>query len=277
MSATLMQTKFEPWVNQEEVALSAHSLGALFDNSIPALRIRAFATPEECRSFAAAIDEVGMQHVYNFSNAQNETLSDYQTGYIGLTHYNFRHKPREAYFDEVALAYEFRNKVIERSFDPVQRIIDALNKLTHNHVSIAEEPDGQRLYAGIIRNAGGGGALHADFAPFTAPNLGIGQINAQISWNLWVEHPQQGGETTVHHRPWTPAAHESGIPEQYPLDDSLVEGAEKHVYRPEVGDVIFFNTRNPHEISPGASGDKPRLQIGSFVGRLPQGDLILWS
>lgn len=277
MSATLTQTKDEPWVGHEEPGLSATNLEALFDNRIPALRVRGFATADECQSFAAAIGEVGMQHVYNFANAKNETLSDYQTGYIGLTHYNFRHQPRQAYFDEVALAYEFRNKVIEKSFDPVQRVIDSLNQLTDNDVSVAQEADGQHLYAGIIRNAGGGGALHADFAPFTAPDLVIGQINAQISWNLWVEHPRRGGETTVHHRPWTPAAQQSGIPEQYPLNASLVEGAETHVYRPEVGDVIFFNTRNPHEIAPGARGDKLRLQIGSFVGRLPQGDLILWS
>lgn len=277
MSATLMQTHGEPWVNHEEVGLSAQSLDALFENRIPALRMRAFATPDECHSFVAAIDEVGMQHVYNFANADNEKLSDYQTGYIGLTHYNFRHQPRQAYFDQVPLAYEFRNKVIERSFDPVQRIVDSLHKASGKDVSIATEADGQSLYAGIIRNAGGGGALHADFAPFTAPGLVIGQINAQISWNLWVEHPDRGGETTVHHRPWTPDANEIGIPEQYPLDAALVAGAETHVYRPEVGDVIFFNTRNPHEISPGASGDKPRLQIGSFVGRLAQGNMILWS
>ena len=87
----------------------------------------------------------------------------------------------------------------------------------------------------------------------TAPSLVIGQIGAQISWNLWVEHPDVGGETTLHHRPWTPDPNESGIPEQYPLDAALVEGAETYVYHPSVGDVIFFNTRNPHEITPGGS------------------------
>ena len=58
------------------------------------------------------IAEVGMQHVYNFANADDEKMSDYQTGYIGLTHYNYRHQPKSAYFDEVPQAYEFRGKVI---------------------------------------------------------------------------------------------------------------------------------------------------------------------
>lgn len=277
MSLAIMQSNSDPWENRDEAPLTADSLHALFENRIPALRVRAFATPEECRSFAAAIGEVGMQHAYSFSNADEKKLSDYQTGYIGLTHYNYRHLPKQTYFDEVPDAYKFRDKVITRSFDPVQRIIDTLAKLSANKVSVAEDADGQRLYAGIIRNAGGGGALHADFAPFTAPSLVIGQIDAQISWNLWVEHPKVGGETTLHHRPWSPDRQEAGIPEQYPLDAALVLGAETYVYHPSVGDVIFFNTRNPHEIAPGASGDKPRLQIGSFVGRLPTGDMILWS
>ena len=152
-----------------------------------------------------------------------------------------------------------------------------MQEFTRGKVAIAQEPNGESLYAGIIRNATGGGALHADFAPFTAPGLVIGQVNAQISWNLWVDHPSAGGLTTVHHNPWTPDPNAPGIPEQYPLDAELVAGAQSHVYQPKIGDVIFFNTRNPHEISPGVEGAGTRLQIGSFVGRLPSGDLILWS
>ena len=275
MSAAIMQQ--QPWDTSEEPELSVESLHALFENQVPALRVHKFASPEECRAFADAISVVGMQHVYNFANANEEKLSHYQTGYIGLTHYNYRHLPKEAYFAEVPEVYEFRNKVIERSFDPVGRMIERLQVLTSNKVSIAQEPDGRKLYAGIIRNAGGGGALHADFAPLTAPELVIGKITAQISWNLWVEHPAVGGATTLHHSPWTPDTNEPGIPEQYPLDEGLVEGAETYVYHPAVGDAILFNTRNPHEISPPASGDKPRLQIGSFVGRQSNADMILWS
>ena len=276
MSAVVDRVHIEPWISHEEPDLTAASLHDLFENRIPAIRVRGFASPAECRSFAGAIGEVGMQHVYNFADVDEKKLSHHQTGYIGLTHYNFRHKPKTAYFEEVPEAYEFQSKVTSRSFDAVQRMVDTLQALVPGNVSVAHEPDGERLYAGIIRNATGGGALHADFAPFTAPELVTGRINAQISWNLWVEHPSQGGHTTVHHRPWTPDPDVPGIPEQYPLDAELVAGAEHHVYYPQVGDAIFFNTRNPHEIAPGVQGDA-RLQIGSFVGRLPEGDLILWS
>ena len=119
MSAIVEHADVEPWACYEELELTAENLKALFENRIPAIRIREFASPAECRSFAAAIGEVGMQHVYNFADADDQKLSSYQTGYIGLTHYNYRHKPKQAYFDEVSEAYQFRNKVTSRSFDAV--------------------------------------------------------------------------------------------------------------------------------------------------------------
>ena len=42
------------WQHREEVPLTAESLRALFDNEIPAIRIKGFATTAECADFAAA-------------------------------------------------------------------------------------------------------------------------------------------------------------------------------------------------------------------------------
>lgn len=276
--AALEQTAVRTWLRDDEPGLDRDTLQALFDNRIPAIRIAGFASPAECRSFAAAIRDVGMQHVYKFAGADDRQLSSVVTGYIGLTHYNYRHRPKQDYFAEVTEAYAYRDRVLGRSFDAVARMIERLRAASGAAVDVAVEPDGHgRLYAGIIRNASTGGDLHADYAPFTAPALAIGGIDAQISWNLWVEHPGEGGLTTVYNRPWDPERSGPEVPENYPLDRALVAGAESHTYRPRVGDAILFNTRNPHEISAGAEGSDQRLQIGSFVGRMPGGDLVLWS
>lgn len=267
------------WEAHEELELTAENLEALFDNRIPAIRIRGFASPDECASVVAAIRDIGMQHIYHFKNADGDALSDVETGYIGLTHYNYRHKPRGEYLAEVPQAYAYRNRVFERSFDAVGRMIERLGAVSDGAVGVAEEPDGSgELYAGIIRDASTGGDLHADFAPYTARGLAVGRVTAQISWNAWFEHPEAGGATTVHNRPWTADYEGDEIPEQYPLDRALVEGAETYTYRPSPGDAILFNTRNPHEIAGAAPGDPhSRLQVGSFVGRMPGGDLVLWS
>ena len=275
--AALERTTPGTWRHDDEPGLDGDSLQALFDNEIPAIRIAGFATAEECGRFARGIRDVGMQHVYRFKGSDDRQLSTVQTGYIGLTHYNYRHKPPEAYFAEVPEAYAHRDRVLARSFDAVGRMTVMLSAASGRKVGVASEPGHGRLYAGIIRDATTGGDLHADYAPFTAPGLSIGGIDAQISWNLWLEHPSEGGLTTVHNRPWDPDRSGPRVPENYPLDHALVAGAQSHTYRPKVGDAILFNTRNPHEISAGAEGAGRRLQIGSFVGRMPDGSLVLWS
>jgi hypothetical protein len=267
------------WEAHEELDLTAETLQALFDNRIPAIRVRGFASPEECAAVSAAIREVGLQHVYRFESKVGDKLSTIETGYIGLTHYNYRHKPKQVYLDEVTEAYAYRDRVFERSFDGVQRMIDLVQAVSDVPVHVAEEPDGSGLlYAGIIRDASTGGDLHADFAPYTARGLVVGGIDAQIGWNAWFEHPEEGGATTIHHAPWTEIISGDEIPEQYPLERARVEGAETYTYRPAPGDAILFNTRNPHEIAGAAPGDtRSRLQVGSFIGRVPGGDLLLWS
>ena len=45
-----------------------------------------------------------------------------------------------------------------------------------------------------------------------------------------------------------------------------------------VGDVVIFNSRNPHEVSPGGAAEtQGRLQIGSFVGRRRDDALVLFA
>jgi len=273
------QNATRDWVGDSEADLTAETLQALFDNEIAAIRIRGFASVAECKAVTDAIREVGMQHVYKFKSADGEQLSDITTGYIGLTHYNYRHKPASTYLAEVPEAIAYRDRVFARSFDAVDRMISHLQAVNDQPVRVAASADGKApLYAGIIRDASTGGALHADYAPFTVRDLEVRKINAQISWNAWFEHPSVGGETTVHRAPWSPAIDGDEIPEQYPLDRSLVSGAAAYTYRPTPGDAILFNTRNPHEIAPAAAGEThSRLQVGSFIGRLDSGELVLWS
>ena len=279
MSEPARSADTSPWQAHEELELTAENLDALFDNKIPAIRIRGFASAEECARVVDAIGSIGMQHVYHFKSADGDALSDVTTGYIGLTHYNYRHKPTSAYLAEVPEAYAYRNRVFDRSFDAVGRMIERLEAVSGRTIGVAAEPDGSGpLYAGIIRDASTGADLHADFAPFTARGLQVGRIDAQIGWNAWFDHPETGGATTIHNRPWTPAFEDDEIPEQYPLDQALVAGAETYTYRPSPGDAILFNTRNPHKIAGAAPGDtRSRLQVGSFIGRLPDGELVLWS
>ena len=48
--------------------------------------------------------------------------------------------------------------------------------------------------------------------------------------------------------------------------------------RPEEGEVVLFNSRNPHEVFPVAEPNgKNRIAMATFIGRKPNGDLPFWS
>ena len=263
-----MASESTRWETIEERPLTGRSLRDLFDNKIPVIRIRDFATPAECTDFVAALDGANMKY-YSV---------DPPIGYVGQAQYEFRwNRKKSDYIRAAADAYDDLNYVTSRSFDPVQRLIDRLSPLAAGPVGIAEEEGHGRYFAGIIRKANDGVAMHADFAPFNTPTYGISRIDAQLGWNLFAEVPGSGGVTTIYNRPWTPVMEADIPPQSYDLPLDIVEGADAFEYSGEPGSVVLFNSRNPHLVSAGGAGSGDRISIGSFVGRMPDGALVLWA
>lgn len=256
------------WIDTHEHTLSRESLGLLLDNKIAAIRIPGFASTPECESFAQAAKRGNMQY-YNVSD---------RIGYIGLAQYQYRwSKTKEEFLADVPKARADVEAVFAESFDPLDRLMKQLRAVWPHPVDFARE-SGQPYFAGIIRSTSDRIDLHVDWAPINSPDYAIGRIDGQVGWNFFAEELESGGHTTVHNAPWNPEVRGSEIPKSYGLDRSLVEGAPSVTYRPTAGDVVIFNTRNPHEIAPGTA--KPggsRVSIGSFVGRMPDGALVLWA
>lgn len=257
------------WTATGEHELTTDNLQLLLDNRIPVIRIRGFATPEECASFSGAA-RAGNIKYYSVAT---------KIGYIGMAQYEYRWgRSKAEFFAAVPAANRDLQDVISRcSFNPLQRLIDRLQAVWPHPVGVARDELGE-YYAGIIRFAGEGVDLHVDWAPVNSPHYDIGHIDGQLGWNFFAEELESGGCTTVHNAPWDPKVEPGVVPKSYGLDRSLVEGAPSATYRPTAGDVVLLNTRNPHRISGGVA--KPggsRISIGSFVGRMPDGRLVLWS
>lgn len=257
------------WKTDGEHDLTAENLVALMNNEIPAIRIRGFATPEECAAFSAAA-KAGNVKYYSVAR---------KIGYIGQAQYEFRWNPdKSQYFKAVEAANHDLAEVVGKTFDPVSRLIGHLKRVYPGAVALAEEPGLGEYYAGIIRLASQGVDLHVDYAPLNTVDYAISRIDAQIGWNFFAEDPGDGGLTTIYNNPWNPEIRQGEIPQSYGLDRSLTEGVPSLTYAPTAGDVVIFNTRNPHEISAGAEGAvKDRVSIGSFVGRMPDKSLVLWA
>ena len=257
------------WVTLEEAPLTREALAALLENRIPAIRMRGFADSVECAAFARAA-RAGPIKYYSVTPP---------VGYIGMAQYEYRwDRPRADYFHDVAVANRNLAQVTSASFDPVVRLIEGLAAVYDAPVGIGQEPGLGAYYAGIIRLASQGIKLHADFAPFNSPAYSIGRIDAQLAWNFFAEDLNEGGATIVHNAPWSPAVKPSEIPQSYDLPRTGVAGATTFCYAPTAGDVVLFNSRNPHEVMGGpADQGRDRIGIGSFLGRMPDRSLVMWA
>lgn len=256
------------WTSTQEFDLTYENLCLLFDNKIAAIRLRAFATQAECESFSSAAKRGRVQY-YNVSD---------RIGYIGLAQYQYRWtKTKEEFLADVSLARADVEEVFANSFNPLRRLMERIQAVWPQTVDFARE-DGRPYFAGIIRSTSDKIDIHVDWAPVNSPDYSIGAIDGQVGWNFFAEELESGGHTTVYNKPWDPEIESGEIPKSYGLERSLVDGAPTFVYRATAGDVVIFNTRNPHEISPGAT--KPggsRVSIGSFIGRMPDRNLVLWA
>jgi hypothetical protein len=258
------------WTDLGERELSKESLRAVLDNRLAVVRIRDFATPEECERFARAAKTASMKY-YSVQR---------KIGYIGLAQYEYRwNTPKEHYFRDVHKARAELQPVLDAAgWDPIARLIERVQAVWDRPVSVGREEGLGEYYAGIVRAASEGVDLHADYAPFNSPAYAVRDIDAQLGWNFFAEGLPSGGQTTVHNAPWSPVVQPGEIPQSYNLPRDVVAGARSITYDPTPGDVVIFNARNPHEISGGATlPGRERISIGSFIGRMPGGSLVLWS
>jgi hypothetical protein len=258
------------WAHIAEYPLTRESFNALLHNRIPAIRIAGFASLKECESFSAAV-KAGPMKYYSVAR---------RIGYIGMAQYEYRwNTPKERYFDNVPEAQATLDAVIAQAgWNPVERLMECVAAVTGGSIGRAEEESLGSYFAGIVRSASEGVALHVDYAPFNSPAYSISQIDAQLGWNFFSEGLSSGGHTTLYNAPWSPEIVKGEIPKSYDLPRDLIAGAPSFTYAPTPGDVVIFNTRNPHEIAGGeAQPNRDRISIGSFIGRMPDGRLTMWS
>ncbi|MEM7044972.1 MAG: hypothetical protein AAF543_19365 [Pseudomonadota bacterium] len=252
--------------------LSRDSLLALIAGEIPAILIGGFATADECAAFCRAI----RHHSGKAKEAQTTRMT-----LIGANFSNYDGETRDGYFDLVEPSYEALQPILaEAGFDPLARMTDRLCRIWPAEVGVANEPGFGRYFAGGIKTRASSGHLHYDFAPHTAEGFAIAGIMDQLGWNLYLDMPRHTGETTTYRRevPREGGKIGTGPVRALNLEQAYVNGAEAFTFEPRVGDVAIINTRYPHDITVDNAGpDEWRAQTSSFIGRLPDDRLILWS
>lgn len=252
--------------------LTEESLRALIEGEIPAIRVAAFATLDECKACCAAI----RRRAAEARDAETTSMS-----LLGANFSNYDGATKAGYFDMVPSSYRTVGAIFkEAGFNPLDRMLERLGNFWPASVEIAEEPSFGRYFAGGIKTRTVSGHLHYDFAPHTAEGYAIAKITDQLGWNLYLDMPQNTGETIAYRQP---VARDGGKVGYGParalnLDRDVVEGADAFTFSPRVGEMAIINTRYPHDIVVDkASPGEWRAQISSFIGRCRDDRLILWS
>jgi hypothetical protein len=95
---------------------------------------------------------------------------------------------------------------------------------------------------------------------------------AQFAFNCHICVPESGGVVTVYRRRWSPNDEQFRL--GYGWDPVIAQAEPSLTFRADVGDGVFFDSRNYHTVSP-ASGR--RITLSFFAGLTVTGELIVWS
>jgi len=259
--------------------LNAANLRALTQGLLPAIHVREFASSEECHRLCTAIKSCAADSI----EASTSPMS-----LIGSNLSNSMHLSKAQYFKAAEQSWQQLEDITRvADFRPLDRVVETLSGLWSAPVAVASEPLFGRYFAGGIKTRVAGSALHFDFAPITTDKYSIGKIVDQLSWNLYLDMPAATGSTTIYNAPIDTnvraapnAADGSEMSGHWPnkLSPESVQDAEAYTFRPEVGELALLNTRYPHTVLMDDVKDGEwRAQTGSFIGRLADQQLVLWS
>ncbi|BAT53524.1 hypothetical protein NOS3756_24850 [Nostoc sp. NIES-3756] len=264
MTAASNQIKSTGWEKNQEYPLTAESLRKLIEHRIPLIRIKDFATPEECEMLYAQSQSLVF-------NAYEDVTPKIEK--VGITVFEYNSVSKANYFQEVERASKLRDSIFAASFNPLERIIEKFRECGAK-VRIASEAEYGSYYAGLIRKIENGTQIHIDFAPLEQSGWEVCTITTQLSWTLYLKLSDNNhGKTCIYDRRWTPED------EQYKLDsygysDTVIADKDAIAFQPYVGDVLLFNTSNFHYVEPMHG---QRVAFTSMIGLLPNGEIIFWS
>ncbi|MCP6758270.1 MAG: hypothetical protein NHB32_05700 [Fischerella sp. CENA71] len=262
---TSNQIKTTVWENKQDYSLTKESLRMLWENRIPLIRIKDFATVQECDTLVA------QAQFFNFDSYQDVYP---QIERIGITVFEYNRISKAAYFQAVERASQLRNSIMAASFNPLERLMEKIRECTGATVRIASEPLYGSYYAGLIRKIEQGTQLHIDYAPLEQAEWEVGTVIYQLSWNLYLKFSSNNhGKTRIYDRQWQQGNDQYKL-DSYGYSDTVIADADMITFQPHVGDVFIFNTRNFHTVDPM---DGQRVTFTSAIGLLPNGEIILWS
>lgn len=222
--------------------LNGKNAGLLFKNVIGKSNIQLLNS---------AINDIGIEYF----EGDDKAGSIVRKGKLGPNFYRFKNNPIEYFLRKNKYWPIFENQILNR--------VDLYKQVRSLATAIFDKPSKTAMHAGeemmgcTVRDLGVA-AIHSDWLPGESLYLDFAKnIRNQMAWNFYLEMPKHGGETLI-----------------YNARDinSLSEDTAVSMIKPEVGDLIIFNTQLLHQVMP-AQG--PRLTLSGFFGD-SEDELLFW-
>ncbi|RJQ81622.1 2OG-Fe(II)-dependent halogenase WelO5 family protein [Amycolatopsis panacis] len=234
--------------------------------TLAAIRIPGMLSPQRCTEVMVELANCEFDH---YDPAQ--VFPPVAKFGIGISDFYSADGLRQEYWAEAEQAAK-NWQALFTDDDPVQAVLDQLARSWDGPVSRATI-DGQECFVGVVRQLTGGSRIHYDEIARDYPYLFDTPPIVQFGFNCYLAVPESGGELTVHRRRWLPRDedHRDG----YGWAPRVVAGEPHVTLHPEVGEGIFFDSRNYHRIGANTAGR--RVALGFFMGVTAENRLILWS
>lgn len=248
--------------------LNRKSVNALLENRVPAIILSGFLFKADCDQLVHGLNHAGMSR---YTHVTSKVLK------FGPVQAECNSAGKKEHYFELVRYYTPKVDHLFKEIEnpPLEFLMKKFSELFQAEANLAHEPVFGDYFAGTFRNIQGPGFIHFDFAAEEAPGWAISEIDAQLSWNLYLNDDFEDGELTVHETQWSTESETYKIPNCYSYSSgALLKRSKNIVYKPKQGDLVLFNSRNFHEI---AAPSAPRLTQSSFIGLRKNGSFWFWS
>lgn len=245
------------------------ALEKLAREDVLAVCVRNFIEPEIAAKLANQIMGHGFQKYLNAPSI----------GRIGMAFYEAENQAplMASYFESV-----FENiDELRRRCAPYVSPIDLLRCVLDEAWPAGAQLEtlyGRKMYVGLSRVIKPGVtflAHHDIFAKDAPDSFQARSLQAQMAANVYLSMPDTGGALHVWSKALSPEKFDEMRGDSYGIDPAVLGDPALEV-RPNVGDLLLFNSRHMHAVTPGTDG--VRLSLSCFVGyRGPAMPLSFWS
>jgi hypothetical protein len=253
----------------EKTDLCVNDMLALAVGKILVLQVRSFVAPSTCALLADRAVDHGYASYLNVPSVRR----------IGMAFYETQGRPElvQAYFSQAPQHIAEFRRACSPWESPIDRLRCTLDELWP-HGAMLQTLGRRKMFVGLSRMVEPGTTFlaHHDLFEQDAPGSEEAtSLLAQFGANVYLRMPLRGGALMMWRQEMPAAQFDALRGDDYGLPVERL-GPPDLVVTPEPGDLLIFNSRKLHAVSPGVG--RSRLAVSCFVGyRGLSQPLTFWS